>query len=243
MAFAPTAELQERVRAAVIDGSSPGEILLCEHDPVVTLGRSADPAHVLASNEALAAAGVTLLRASRGGDVTYHGPGQLVAYPIVELRRGVLAHVEAMANAVMAVLAELGIEGRWSRERPGVWVDAGDPTRGAPQGPAQKTADEPAKICAFGVHVRRRVAIHGLALNVTDEPLATDRLAGFSAIVPCGIAHANVTSIASLAPTAGATVAGLAPRVAHAIARALDLQIEPEGRGQPSIAVATLPSA
>jgi lipoyl(octanoyl) transferase len=231
VAFAPTAELQERVRAAVIDGTSPGEILLCEHDPVVTLGRSADPAHVLASNEALAAAGVAITRASRGGNVTYHGPGQLVAYPIVPLRRGVVAHVEAMAAAVIAVLAELGIEGRWSRDRPGVWVDSGDPTQAA------------AKVCAFGVHVRRRVAIHGLALNVTDEPLGSDGLAGFSSIIPCGIADANVTSIESLVPGGGATVEGLAARVAHALAGAFQLQIEPEGRGQPSIAVATLPSA
>jgi lipoyl(octanoyl) transferase len=231
VAFAPTAALQERVRADVLNGSSPGELLLCEHEPVVTLGRSADPANLLVPEATLAAAGVAVVRASRGGDVTYHGPGQLVAYPIVRLRRGIVAHVEAMARAVIELLAQLGIEARWSRERPGVWVDGGAARARA------------SKVCAFGVHARRGVATHGLALNVTEEPLARDRLASFASIVPCGLGDADVTSIATLAPAARVGVAELAPRLAMALATSLDLPIVPEERGQPSAAIAKLVSA
>jgi lipoate-protein ligase B len=105
--------------------------------------------------------------------VTYHGPGQLVGYPIFHLRRGLIAHMEAMADGVALALAALGIEATWRRDRPGLWV--GDD-----------------KICAFGVHVHRRVTIHGFALN------ATTPLEAFSTIVPCGLAGAGVTSIAHL---------------------------------------------
>ncbi len=164
-------EMQEALRRRIVDGEAAETILLLEHPPVITLGRGADPSHVLLDEATLAARGIELLRTSRGGDVTYHGPGQLVAYPVVRLGRGVVAHVEAMARAVIAVVRPLGIEGEFRRERPGVWV--GD-----------------RKLCAFGVHVSRRVAIHGLALNVTTPPSA------FSAIVPCGLRDAGVTSIA-----------------------------------------------
>jgi lipoyl(octanoyl) transferase len=128
---------------------------------------------VLVPAEELARQGIALRRASRGGDVTYHGPGQLVGYPVFHLRRGLVAHMERMAAAIAAVLAELGIAGQWRRDRPGVWV-----------------GEE--KICAFGVHVSRRVAIHGFALNVTTPPEA------FSPIVPCGLRGTGVTSIARL---------------------------------------------
>ena len=152
----------------MLRGDGPETLLLCEHDPVVTLGRSAKPAHVLASPAELARRGVDVHAASRGGDVTYHGPGQLVGYPIVRLRGGVIGHVTAMARAIAAVLAELGIDARWRRETPGL-VGGG----------ADGAHDR--KICAFGVHVHRRVAIHGFALNVAGA------LDGFDVIVPCGL--------------------------------------------------------
>ena len=106
----------------MLDGDSPETLLLCEHQPVVTLGRSAKPAHVLLPAAELARRGVDVHTASRGGDVTYHGPGQLVGYPIVRLRGGVIGHVTAMARAIASVLAELGIDARWRRETPGLWV-------------------------------------------------------------------------------------------------------------------------
>jgi lipoyl(octanoyl) transferase len=170
--FAPVAALQERLRADLLAGAGPPTLLLLEHTPVVTLGRSAQPAHVHLPPAELARRGVDLVHASRGGDVTYHGPGQLVGYPVVPLRQGVVGHMLAMARAVAGVLAELGIEARWRRDAPGLWVGE-------------------AKICAVGVHVRRRVAIHGFALNVSAD------LSGFELIVPCGIAGVRTTSIAA----------------------------------------------
>src|SRR5204862_6697943 len=119
----PTAVLQERIRSAVIAGTQAETLLLLEHAPVITLGRGAVPEHVLAGAEALAGRGVTVHRASRGGDVTYHGPGQLVGYPIVRLRRGVRAHVEAMGAALIEVLGELGVPARYRSDAPGLWVD------------------------------------------------------------------------------------------------------------------------
>jgi lipoyl(octanoyl) transferase len=167
------AALQEQLRADLLAGTGPETLLLLEHTPVVTLGRSAEPGNVHLSGAELARRGIDLIEASRGGDVTYHGPGQLVGYPVVRLRGGIVEHMTAMARAVAGVLAELGIEARWRRDAPGLWV--GD-----------------AKICAVGVHVRRRVAIHGFALNVAAD------LRGFDLIVPCGIAGVRTTSIEAL---------------------------------------------
>src|SRR5262249_8972470 len=148
-----------RLREDVLRGAAPETLLLCEHDPVVTLGRSADPANVLVARAELARRGVALHEASRGGDVTYHGPGQLVGYPIVRLRGGVIGHVTGMARAIASVLAELGIDARWRRETPGLWITDHGSGNGSDGAVGMK-------ICAFGVHVRRRVAIHGFALNV-----------------------------------------------------------------------------
>jgi len=165
--FAETARAQERLREAVARGEAPETLLCCEHDPVVTCGRSARPEHLRAPAAALARRGVALETASRGGAVTYHGPGQLVGYPIVRVRRGVVRHVTGMARAIAGVLATFGVDAAWRRETPGLWI--GD-----------------AKICAFGVHVRHGVAMHGFALNVSRD------LGGFDLIVPCGLPGAEL---------------------------------------------------
>lgn len=202
--FGETVRLQERLREAVIRGDAPETVLFAEHDPVITLGRSGQAAHVLAGASDLARRGVELAGASRGGAATYHGPGQLVGYPIVRLRGGVLGHVTAMARAVQSVLAGLGVEASWRREAPGLWV-----------------AD--AKICAFGVHVRRRVAMHGFALNVRGP------LDGFDLIVPCGRPGGKTISIAG-ALGAGAPIPPLhllAARVAFAFGEALGVTVQP----------------
>jgi lipoyl(octanoyl) transferase len=171
--FAAVAREQERLRAEVLVGAAPETLLFCEHEPVITLGRSAGAADLLVPAAELARRDIDVIRATRGGAATYHGPGQLVGYPIVRLRSGVVGHVQAMARAVGATLAELGIEAAWRRDAPGLWIN-----------------DE--KICAFGVHVHRRVAIHGFALNVTAD------LERFRLIVPCGMREGRATSIRSV---------------------------------------------
>jgi lipoyl(octanoyl) transferase len=196
--FDETAALQERLRAELLAGTGPETLLFCEHDPVVTLGRSARPANVLASPGELARRGVTLARASRGGDVTYHGPGQLVGYPVVRLRGGVVSHMTAMARAIGNVLAPFGVATTFRRDAPGLW-----------------TNDE--KLCAFGVHIRNRVAIHGFALNVTTD------LRAFDLIVPCGLADARTTSLARLG-VSRAPLPSL-PMLAAQIARALGSEL------------------
>jgi lipoyl(octanoyl) transferase len=188
---------QEELRQDLCAGRGADTLLLCEHDPVVTLGRFADTAHVLAPAR-LAALGVEVVRSNRGGGVTYHGPGQLVGYPVVRLRRGVLGRVQALADAVADALAPLGVRAEFRRDAPGLWAGG-------------------AKLCAFGVHVRRGVAIHGFALN-----LRTD-LAAFEWIVPCNSAAPATSPITSVERLLGSAPAPaeLAPVVAAALARRL----------------------
>ena len=209
--FERAAALQEELRAAILAGAAPDTLVLCEHDPVVTLGKRARPEHLLLPADALARLGVAVQPASRGGEATYHGPGQLVAYPVIRLRRGVRAHVEAMAQAVIDVLAGFGVIGEWNVAEPGVWVQG-------------------AKICAFGVHVRHGVAVHGLALNLQLPP---ER---FGIIVPCGKPGGRVTSLhrhTSDVPDC----ATAAPILTAALARAFGLEfhhVPPESLGSES---------
>jgi lipoyl(octanoyl) transferase len=198
--YADAVARMEALRTRILDGDDAAQaLLLVEHPAVITLGRSAERTHVLASEAALEARGVTLAPSTRGGDVTYHGPGQLVAYPVVRLDRGVVAHVERLARAAVEVAASFGVTARFDRACPGVWVDD-------------------RKLASLGVHVHRRVAIHGLALNVTTA------LDAFDLIVPCGLRNARVTSIAAesghsprLADVAAAFAAafGAAPSTLH----------------------------
>ena len=170
--FGEVEALQVALRQRIIGGDSSAETLLVvEHEPVVTLGRRGDATGLLVSEEALRRVGVALHTASRGGEATYHGPGQLVAYPVMSLRRGVVAHVEALARAAIRTAAHVGVEAHFERKRPGVWV-------------------EDRKLASIGVHVHRRVAMHGIALNVGD-----DALVGFERIVPCGMPGVTMTSL------------------------------------------------
>jgi len=152
---------------------------------------------VLVAAAELERRGVALHRASRGGDVTYHGPGQLVGYPVVRLDRGVVAHMRAMADGLIEVLAALGITAFWRRDAPGLWIKGGH-------------GDQ--KICSFGVNVHRRVAIHGFALNVSVD------LEAFRLIVPCGLAEVEMTSIDRLTGAAP-PLETLAGQVASAFSR------------------------
>ena len=175
--YTPTLELQQRLVAKVQADGEPSYVLLVEHDPpVITLGRRAGMQHVLADPEHLAAAGVEIVKVSRGGDVTWHGPGQLVTYPILRLDTRHLtlrAYVQCLEQAVINVLARLGIAAQRRDGLVGVWVGQ-------------------EKIAAIGVAVSRWVTYHGLSLNVSAD------LGGFDTIVPCGIANASVTSVSRL---------------------------------------------
>jgi lipoyl(octanoyl) transferase len=205
--FAQAAALQENLRGDIRDDRAPETLLLLEHDAVITLGRSARSENVLHSESALAARGISLTRASRGGDVTFHGPGQLVGYPIVRLRKGVRSHVEGMAFALRAVLADLGVVARYKKEAPGLWVDA-------PVGEA--------KICAFGVNVHHRITTHGFALNLDPN------LDAFDLIVPCGLPGCRATSVRALrgaSPTPGQ----LSSRVADALGAQLGISFAAGG--------------
>jgi lipoyl(octanoyl) transferase len=177
-------ELQRRVVAARKAGALPDVLLLCEHPHVITLGRNGKLANLRASSDLLRRMGVALFETDRGGDITYHGPGQLVGYPILnlgEIRRDVAWYVRSLEEAMIRATAEFGVRARRVPGRTGVWVDvAGDGAGSLP---------EEEKLGAIGVHLSRWVTSHGFAYNV-----ATD-LSYFNLIVPCGIADRRATSL------------------------------------------------
>jgi lipoyl(octanoyl) transferase len=173
--YGPALELQQELIVARKQGTAPDHLLLLEHPHVITLGRNGRQENLLASGEILERAGISFFPTDRGGDVTYHGPGQLVAYPILDLRewkRDVGAFVRAIEQTIIDTLAEYGIEAGRIPKLTGVWV--GD-----------------RKIAAIGVHISRWVTSHGLALNVSTD------LNYFQYIVPCGLTK-PVTSMAHL---------------------------------------------
>jgi lipoyl(octanoyl) transferase len=189
--------LDARVRSAVGD-----TLLLLEHDPVVTLGRGAHEENLLVPRERLAAMGVDLHETARGGDVTFHGPGQLVAYPIFDLapdRCDVRRYVRDLARVMVDLAAAYGVAGSFLEGDPklvGVWVDQASPAAWPGDPREAGGAAMPAKIGAIGVRISRWVTMHGLAFNVSTD------LAGFRLIVPCGIASYGVTSLAALGAAA-----------------------------------------
>ncbi|MBV8363468.1 MAG: lipoyl(octanoyl) transferase LipB [Candidatus Eremiobacteraeota bacterium] len=167
-------DLQHEMHARVAEGRQ-GDTWICvEHPPVVTLGRAAKQHNVLLSPELLAARGVDVVKVERGGDVTYHGPGQLVVYPILRLPRfrEIVPLVRRLEGAVIDTCAEFGVTGERWKEHAGVWVGKD-------------------QICAFGLAVQRMTSLHGLALNVSTD-LTYDRL-----ITPCGLPDRGITSISA----------------------------------------------
>ena len=158
----------------------PDTILLLEHPPVITLGRRGDERNILAEESELAAMGIDVRRVGRGGDVTYHGPGQLVGYWILSLsrwRNDVGKFIGAIEETIIRAIGAFGIEGRRVSDLRGVWC------------PAPPTG-EPEKIASIGVGIKRWVAHHGFALNVTTD------LARFDAIIPCALTGKRMTSMA-----------------------------------------------
>lgn len=179
------AEQLRRVEAALAarDAGSgvPGTVLLVEHRPVITISRRPDARkHLLASDQVLSREGIEVVETDRGGDITYHGPGQLVAYPILDLNWHGLnlhAYMRLLEQAVIDTCEQFGVRTRREPGATGVWID----------GPGEDGSA--AKVCAMGVRVRRWVSMHGLALNVTTN------LSHFGLIVPCGLVGRGVTSL------------------------------------------------
>src|ERR1700690_72480 len=179
-------ELQRRVAAARKAGAIPDVLLLCEHPHVITLGRSGKISNLRAPTEMLSRMGVSFFEANRGGDITYHGPGQLVGYPILnlaEIRRDVGWYVRSLEEAMIRATAEFGIASRRVEGRTGVWVDV------AAGSAAEKEGKDEEKLAAIGVHLSRWVTSHGFAYNVSTD------LRYFDLIVPCGIAGKRATSL------------------------------------------------
>jgi lipoyl(octanoyl) transferase len=217
VAYADAYDLQKQLVDARAAGAVGDQLLLLEHPPVLTLGRNADPAHILATEAELASRAIEVVRIERGGEVTYHGPGQLVAYPIIRLHeRGLLLRpfVRALEAAMVATCGAHGVSAARRDGHPGCWCDPDDAA--------------PRKIGALGLRVERGVSYHGIALNITTD--VTD----FELIDPCGMPGVISTSIAiergdaDERPTTS-SVEGAAFLFARAFARAIDvaLVIEP----------------
>ncbi|WP_046243998.1 lipoyl(octanoyl) transferase LipB [Hymenobacter terrenus] len=211
--YVPTWHLQEELMAATLalktqnrqaeitgDELAPtlNHLLLCEHPHTYTLGKSGKPEHLLLDEAALAAHGASFHRINRGGDITYHGPGQLVGYPILDLdnfRSDIHWYLRTLEEAVIRTLFEYGLNAGRIPGLTGVWLDW------------EEDAPNPRKICALGVKCSRWVTLHGFALNVNPD------LTYFGHIVPCGITDKAVTSLAQELSSASVSVAEVQERL------------------------------
>lgn len=205
--------LQRRIVAARKAGALPDVLLLCEHPPVITLGRNGKREHLRASDHLLRQMGIEFHTTDRGGDITYHGPGQIVGYPILHLtpiRRDVVWYVRQLEEAMIRASADFGVVARRSAGRTGVWVDV---------------AGGEEKLAAIGVHISRWVTSHGFAYNV-----ATD-LRHFDLIVPCGLAGSRATSLERLLGRAIAP-AEVAPALVARFGEVFGLAMRAASRGE-----------
>ncbi len=176
---APYAAMYERQCSRwreVAEGKQPAALFLLEHAPVITLGRETELSHLLKTPEEYRQAGIAVERIDRGGDVTYHGPGQLVAYPIIDLKAwgmSIRGYLRALEEVIIQTIAAYGVQGRRVEGLTGVWTDQG-------------------KIAAIGISARKWVTYHGIALNVAPN------MDHFGLIVPCGIPDRPVTALEAL---------------------------------------------
>ncbi|MCC6575239.1 MAG: lipoyl(octanoyl) transferase LipB [Planctomycetes bacterium] len=220
--YQPVWEMQRRIQAEIIAAHEEGRdvvdrLILVEHEPVFTYGKRAKPANLGAGVESLRALGADVFEVERGGDVTYHGPGQLVAYPVAYLGnlscgKDLHKYMRGLEEVVLRVLADYGFHGQRVAGLTGVWVDVNSKFKiqnvsdealaksdskleTTAQSNPQSTIHNPqfAKVAAMGTRVSKWATLHGLSLNVTDEPLQW-----FSRITPCGISDKSVTSLQTL---------------------------------------------
>jgi lipoyl(octanoyl) transferase len=225
VAYRAGLELQERLVGLRKTGAIGDVLVMLEHEPVLTLGRAmgrkdGGRENLLLSEEALHARGVEVVETNRGGDVTYHGPGQLVGYPIFDLRGplraagkrlGPVDFVRQMEEALIRAMADYGVAAMRVSGRTGVWTQ--------PSGTANKRIAEERKIAAIGIHVSAGITSHGFALNVTTD------LKDFAWIVPCGISDRAVTSLEQESRSADLTLQTAAERVARQFGHVFHAQV------------------
>ncbi len=212
--YAEAYALQKRIVAARKAGAIEDMLLLCEHPHVITQGRSGKREHLLVTGDVLRQRGVEYCDTSRGGDITYHGPGQIVGYPILNLgaiRRDVVWYVRMLEEVMIRASAELGVVAEREAGKTGVWVKSS-----SEHGPS-------GKLGAIGVHISRWVTSHGFAYNVSTD------LRYFDLIVPCGLAERKATSLEKLL---GRTVqcADVSPRIAKHFGEVFGLEIRGTSR-------------
>jgi len=205
--YAEACALQKRIVAARKAGTIEDVLLLCQHPHVITQGRNGKREHLLVSEHVLRQKGMEYYETSRGGDITYHGPGQVVGYPIVNLgaiRRDVVWYVRTLEEAMIRATAESGITAERVAGKTGIWVRA-------------ENTEE--KLAAIGVHISRWVTSHGFAYNVSTD------LRNFELIVPCGIADRKATSLEKLL---GRSIEEkeVAPRIAKHLGELLGLEMK-----------------
>jgi len=202
--------LQERLVAARKEGALDDVLIFCQHPHVLTLGRKSNLKNLLASEHVLRQKGVELRETNRGGDITYHGPGQIVGYPILNLdhiRRDVHWYVRTLEEAMIRASADFGVTAYRIPGKTGIWVQ---PTGNIPE----------EKLAAIGVHISRWVTSHGLAYNVSTD------LRYFDLIIPCGIADRKATSLEKLLQR-NVTLDEVRSRLAHHLAELFGLSSQP----------------
>jgi len=205
--YAEAYTLQKRAVAARKAGLVGDLLLLCEHPHVITQGRNGKREHLLVSDQVLRSKGVEYFETSRGGDVTYHGPGQLVGYPILnlgEVRRDVVWYVRSLEEVMIRATAEFGIAAGREPGKTGVWI--------------QTASGAEEKLASIGVHISRWVTSHGFAYNVSTDLLY------FDLIVPCGIADCRPTSLEKLLDRSVA-LAEATPRIARHLGEVFGLEM------------------
>ena len=213
--------LQKALAAYVSEAARPDQLVLLEHDPVFTLGRNATPADIHMSEAFLASQGVSVHRTDRGGEVTYHGPGQIVAYPICNLRGGredVGRLVRGLEEAMIRTAADFGVTADRLKGAPGIWVET-------PRGPE--------KLGAIGLHLSKWISTHGIAFNIRPN------LDHFRWITPCGFTDKGVCSLASLLGPAAPAAEEATDRLQHHLADLLALDLQPTRAPSRSVSALT----
>jgi lipoyl(octanoyl) transferase len=224
--YAEAYALQKRLVAARKTNAIRDVLLLCEHTPVITQGRNGKREHLLVSENVLRQRNVEFYESSRGGDVTYHGPGQLVGYPILqlgEIRKDVVWYVRMLEEVMIRTSAEFGVCARREEGKTGIWVASEEKEFTQRTQSSQREEGAAEKLGAIGVHISRWVTSHGFAYNVGTD------LRNFDLIVPCGITGRKAISLEKLLGR-GVNVSEVAPKMARHFGEVFGLEMKAGSR-------------